>query len=261
MDIPADVLEKLLEHEMRYFAFAAEAERTACAWYLHCDSLPGYQDVNRALRLRDDGRGPEAVVRDVLTHFRARNLPIVVDLDAMAEEQGIGPALRRLGVMPAISNRVWMHYPHQMPPTLAAPGVEVREIAQENVDEVRLWVGTNLDQDDSQADPDYWRYTEWEARYPLCRLYLGLLEGQPAGTCDLFAEGGWGRIEMVDTRIAFRRRGVASTLVAKAVADSLTMEHSKTYLFTDAGGEGERVYTRLGFVRLGVNVLRRHLQD
>jgi len=260
-DMPLDALEKLLEHEVRYFAFAAEAERTAYAWYLHCPSLSGYHDVNRAIRLRDDGRGAAAVAHEVVTHFRVRALPIVVDLDPIAEAQGIGAALRRLGVMPIRENRVLMHYPQQTPPAFSTPDVEVQEIAQEDTDALRLWMETTLDQVEESVAPDYWSYTEWEARYPACRLFLGFLNGQPAGTCDLFSSEGWGRIEMVETRPAFRRHGVASAVVTKAVAASLTMEHSETYLFTEAEGDGERVYRRLGFVRQGINLLHRHIRD
>src|ERR1051326_5690290 len=97
-DLPLEALERLLEHEIRYFAFAAEIERRDYAWYLDCPSLPGYHDVNRALHLRDDGRGPEAVARTVVARFRALGQAVVVDLDPVAEAQGIGPALRRLGV-------------------------------------------------------------------------------------------------------------------------------------------------------------------
>ena len=259
-DLPANALERLLEHEVRYFAFAAEAECTDCAWVLHCSSLPGYHDVNRALHLRDDGRGAEVVAGEVIAHFRSRNQDVVADLDAVAESQGIGAALRKRGIMPVMGRRALMYYPHPVPPIVSAPDVEVRKIAVKgDTTALRLWVETNLNQTQAEADADYWRYTEWEARTPLCHLYLGFLDGQPAGTCDLFADGGWGRIEMVETRPDFRRRGVASAVVAKAVADSLTMGHSQTYLFTDAEGEGERVYARLGFVRQGVNVLHRHI--
>ena len=253
-----EALEQLLEHEVGYFAFAAEAERCEHAWYLRCDALPEYEDVNRALHLRDDGRGPKAVARAVIDYFQARGRPVVADLDSVAEAQGIGAALRRMGVTPTMGNRMLMSYPFLTPPVISAPGVEVREIASGDAAGLRVWIETNLNQALVSADPDYWRYTEWEARYPLCRLYLGLLDGQPAGTCDLFADAGWGRIEMVETLPAWRRRGVASTVVAHAIAASLAQGHSETYLYTDAGGEGERLYLRLGFVRQGINLLKRH---
>jgi GNAT superfamily N-acetyltransferase len=255
------MLAKLLRHEARYFTMVASVEQMPHAWYLFGPELPDYRDANHALHLRDDGRGPESVVREVLAYYRSRGLPPVVDVDDEAEAQGMGTVLRRLGVTPVIGDTLLMRYAPSAPPTLPERNVEVREIDRDAEPEaVRLWIEMAVSDTVGSAYEEMWRAAaEREAHFPPCRLFLGYLDGQPAGACDLFTAEGWGRVDSVATHPEFRRRGVASAVVAQAVAASLTLGNEVTYLFTEAGGAGEQVYTRLGFAAWGLNVLRRHI--
>lgn len=260
MGLQGETLEKLLAHEARYLTMAAALEKTPCAWFLYGPLLPAYRDANHAFRLRDDGRGPDAVAQEVVTYYRARGLPPIADVDAVAEAQSLGAALRRLGVAPVRGDWLLMRYARDEPPAVPPNAVEVRAVPNETgAGETRDWIEI------AQGNPEDEHAALWravvaqEARFRECRLYLGLLDGQPAGTCDLFAAEGWGRIESVMTRPEFRRRGVASALVARAVADSLQNGHTETYLFTEPDSDAERLYTRLGFARWQINVMRRHI--
>lgn len=261
MAVMKDWLETLIAHEARYFAFVAALEQTPCAWFLHGPELPDYHDANHALRLRDDGRGPAAVAREVIAYYRARGLPPVADVDPIAEEQGIGAALRRMGITPVMGDTLLMRFTGSEAPLSPKEGVEVRVVPNESgAEEAREWIETVLSEERAMEHERLWRgVTEREARFPACRLYLGYVKGQTAGACDLFSEDGWGRVESVVTRPEFRRRGVASAVVAQAVADSLTQDNTVTYLYTEVGGAGEQVYMRLGFTAWGTNVLRRHV--
>jgi GNAT superfamily N-acetyltransferase len=260
---PLDTLhEQLLAHEAEYFTFGAQWTQTPCAWYLDSASLPDYRDCNHALRLRDDGRGPEAVAREVIAHYLMRGLPVAADIDIEAEHQGIGAALRRLGVTPILGHRLLMRYD---PPTAPQPperGITVEQVPNDlDTAETRVWVEMAVSDEEEPADRARWRLiTEHEARSPACRLYLARIDGRPAGTCDLFVAGGWGRIDSVVTHPELRRRGVASALVAHAVRESLATGNQVTYLFTDAGGAGEQVYLRLGFTVWATDILRRHIR-
>jgi predicted GNAT family acetyltransferase len=155
-----------------------------------------------------------------------------------------------------------MRYPGAQAPAVPERGVEVRVVAAGDEAGRQTWADVVMSQEDTD-DPEeraMWEeVTRREARYPLCRHYLGYLDGQAAGACELFMAEGWGRIESVVTRAAFRRRGVATAVVAQAVADSLAFGHSETYLYTEQGGAGEQVYLRLGFETRAVSPLRRHL--
>src|SRR5947209_3133291 len=147
---------------------AAAIERAGFAWFLTGPDLPEYRDANRALRLRDDGRGPEAVAREVIAFFRSRDLPVVADVDAVAETQGIGTALRRLGIMPVIGDILLMRYPHGAPPSSDA-SVEVMLIPQAHfdVDSVRDWIDLAASEAEDEDAAAMWRaVAEHEARLP-----------------------------------------------------------------------------------------------
>jgi GNAT superfamily N-acetyltransferase len=257
---PDDWLERLIAHEAEYFTMVAQLTHEPFAWFLDSSDLPEYHDANHALRLRDDGRGAEEVARAVISHYRRRGLPVVADLDPVAESQGIGRALRRYGVTPTASDLVLMRYDVEEPPA-RSERVDVRIVPNETgAGEAAEWIETAASDD---RDPEYaylWHAAlEWEARSPRCRLMLGYLDGKPAGACEIFSMDGWARIENVATRLEFRRHGVATAVVSAALAEAFRENNRVIYLFAESGGDAERIYHRLGFVRWAANLLRRHL--
>ncbi len=256
MDLP---LEQLIEQEASYLGMLAVTEKTLCAWYLRGPERPDWWDANRALRLRDDGRGPDAVAREVVETMQRWEMHPVADVDTVAEAQGIGSALRRLGMMPVTGRWLLMRYAEECAPSLPECGVEVRPVVRGTA-EAREWVEVVMSDELEPETEAKWRaVAELEAAYPACQLYLAYLDGRAVGACDLFVAQGWGRVESVVVRPEYRRRGVASALVGKVVADSKAMGQEVTYLYTEGGGAGEQVYLRLGFETWGVNVMRRHL--
>jgi GNAT superfamily N-acetyltransferase len=258
MDLPLD---RLIEQETLYLGMLATTVKTPDAWYLTAPALADWGDANRALRLRDTGRGPEAVAREVIGSLHSRGMRVVVDIDPVAEAQGIGRAIRRMGLMPVMGTWLLMRYAQDAPPRLPERGIEIVAVANETgLGEAKAWVEVLMSE---EQDPDtvaMWReVAEREAAYPPCRLYLACLDGLPVGACDLFTAAGCGRIDSVVVRPEFRRRGIASVLTARAVADSLAAGNTLTYLYTDGGGAGEAVYRKLGFTVWEVDLMRRHL--
>jgi GNAT superfamily N-acetyltransferase len=84
-------------------------------------------------------------------------------------------------------------------------------------------------------------------RYEGTKSYLGYFQGKPAGTCSLVSINNVGGIFFVATAPEYRRKGVATALLHKAIADSLTMGNSLLYLTTTKGSDAERLYTSVGF--------------
>ncbi len=78
-------------------------------------------------------------------------------------------------------------------------------------------------------------------------FYIGYLEGQPAGVCHLLRDGATAGIYAVGTVKPLRRRGVCSTLMARAIADAQAAQCDVICLSTTAGSDAERLYQRLGF--------------
>ena len=69
----------------------------------------------------------------------------------------------------------------------------------------------------------------------------------PAGIALLFSQADLGYVDFVGTLPEFRCRGVASSLVRRAVADSRQLGNRWTALESVTGGDTERLYQKLGF--------------
>lgn len=258
-------LDALYNHEVSYFAFSSACEDGPCARFLDCADLPDSRDVNRALRLRDDGRGPDAVVRSVVSHFRAHGTRVTAEVDAVSEAQGIGFALRKLGITPVLHSRALMRYSggsRTTPPSDSPDSIDVIEVKGTNKGSlVRAWLRTNLHDIDGFENASTWRVlAEREASSPHVRLFLGLWQGHPTTTCSLFEENGLARIEMVETLPEYRKRGIASAVISRTIAELTASEGVETYLYTGYGSDAERLYSHLGFVTDTIDIMRRHIE-
>ncbi len=72
-------------------------------------------------------------------------------------------------------------------------------------------------------------------------------------TCQVHAAADWIRVEEVLTAPSARRRGIAGALCGAAFAASAArFPDANLLIVADADGDAERLYTRLGFVRTGL---------
>jgi GNAT superfamily N-acetyltransferase len=85
------------------------------------------------------------------------------------------------------------------------------------------------------------------SQYKGAKSYLGYFQGKPAGVCGLVSFNDVGGIFSVGTAPEYRRKGVATALMRKAIADSLSIGNSLLYLITTKGSDAERLYGSLGF--------------
>lgn len=85
------------------------------------------------------------------------------------------------------------------------------------------------------------------SHYKGTKSYLGYFQGKPAGSCGLVSINNVGGIFSVATAPEYRRKGVATALLHKAIADSLSMSNNLLYLITTRGSEAEKLYTSVGF--------------
>ena len=92
----------------------------------------------------------------------------------------------------------------------------------------------------------------WErarARLTAARAFCTVADGRPVAMCLLLATPEADEIERVYTSPAYRGRGLAYSVVARAAAEA---EGRLTFLFTDAHGAAQHLYARLGFRRAWV---------
>jgi N-acetylglutamate synthase-like GNAT family acetyltransferase len=78
-------------------------------------------------------------------------------------------------------------------------------------------------------------------------FYLGYIDGQAVATLHLLLDGATAGIYAVGTAKAYRRRGVSSTLMARAIVDARTAGCDLVCLSTEASGYAEGWYATLGF--------------
>jgi ribosomal protein S18 acetylase RimI-like enzyme len=79
------------------------------------------------------------------------------------------------------------------------------------------------------------------------RWFVGFSAREMAGYASLLSLEGVGYVDNVVTLPAFRRRGVASSTVGRAVQASAEAGDRQLFLLTDDGSDAQRLYERLGF--------------
>jgi GNAT superfamily N-acetyltransferase len=79
------------------------------------------------------------------------------------------------------------------------------------------------------------------------RAYLAYFQGKPAGSCLFYSFDDVGTIYTVATAPEYRKKGVATALVNKAIADSLDIGGKMLYLLAGRGSDAEKLYVKLGF--------------
>jgi ribosomal protein S18 acetylase RimI-like enzyme len=83
------------------------------------------------------------------------------------------------------------------------------------------------------------------------RLFAAEADGKPVAHTELYSEDGVGQVENVVTLPAYRGRGLARSLVLRAVAESQGAGNDLTFLVADADDWPQRLYERLGFETAG----------
>lgn len=79
------------------------------------------------------------------------------------------------------------------------------------------------------------------------RYFAARVDGRLASYCELFSDGETGQIESVMTAEEFRRRGLGTAVVTRALRESQSAGHGLTFLVADAGDWPKEMYRKLGF--------------
>lgn len=79
------------------------------------------------------------------------------------------------------------------------------------------------------------------------RFFVGFIEGEMAGQTTLLGIDGAGYLDSVVTRPEFRRRGVATATVLRAVEAAIDRGDHLVHLLAVKDGAPQRLYERLGF--------------
>ena len=87
------------------------------------------------------------------------------------------------------------------------------------------------------------------------RFYLASILDNPVGSCLLYWLDDTATIYTVATIPEFTRKGVATALISRAIADSLKFGCNMLYLLVEKESQTERLYEKLGFEQVFVRKL------
>jgi ribosomal protein S18 acetylase RimI-like enzyme len=79
------------------------------------------------------------------------------------------------------------------------------------------------------------------------RFFTAIVDGEPAGYCELYVHDGVAQIEDVNTLPRFRNRGAARAAVSRAIAEARAAGADLVFLIADANGWPRQLYGKLGF--------------
>ena len=136
-----------------------------------------------------------------------------------------------------------------------APDPPARPVEEVDAEELRPARERSLvdGKRDAEARRQIVAFTELTARRGSSRLFASRAERDEIGSfCALFLGDGIGEIDDVTTIEQYRRRGLASAVVAAAVRASLDAGAELTFLVAHESDWPHEWYTRLGFETIGL---------
>jgi ribosomal protein S18 acetylase RimI-like enzyme len=80
-----------------------------------------------------------------------------------------------------------------------------------------------------------------------CRYFARRLDGKVVSGCQLYSRGGTAQIEAVGTLTEYRNRGLASSVVKRAVAEAFHSGHDLVWIMAKEDDWPKALYAKLGF--------------
>ncbi len=196
--------------------------------------------LHRVVQIDVSDSGVDTMIDNALAYFRERDFECAFTLSPMDRPTDLSARLKRRGFTLALQ-ALAMHCDRAAQPV--APG-SIR-IKEPGPGRYGTWADTMCRSFDFPEGVGALGRRVLDI--PEVRLYLAYVDGEAAGTALLYSRYGMGCVDFVGTLPQHRRKGVASSLTARAVADSQAMGNRWTVLEVAADSAAERVYKRIGF--------------
>ena len=148
---------------------------------------------------------------------------------------------RRMAVR---ERRVWMRLRDDAPPIAVNADVEVLVVTP---DEARTFAMLHGGSNGTMRRLSLHSTIEGLLDARRHTYYLGCVDGEAVATLHLICDRGTAGIYAVGTKRDFRRRGISSTMMARAIADARARRCREITLSTAAGGYAQSLYERQGF--------------
>ena len=196
---------------------------------------------HRVVQVNVDDTQVDRLIDDALRLFQEKKYDCMFTLSPLDRPAALGERLGKRGFTEGMLASAMVYDPPTAPP----PVETVAEINVSPDGEYDLWTdvmcrGFGHSQTMGEIGRDV-------LIVPEVRRYLARVNGDSAGTMLIYSQFGMGYIDHVATLPEHRRKGIASAMIARAVADSQAMGNRWTTLETTTGSDAERVYQRQGF--------------
>jgi len=197
-------------------------------------------DFNRAF-LKEPGGDLAAAFERAEAYFRGAGLPFAFTVRSDREAE-CAPALRAAGYEreSAMPGMVLAPIRDESRPI---PGLEIRRVTPG--EDLARFQETAFEGFGFPKQAGHLFITEQFLRVPGVKLYLGLLDGEPACTSGMVPTPGVAGIYWVSTLEAHRGRGLGEAVTWAAVSGGMASGCPAASL--QASQAGEPVYTRMGF--------------
>jgi ribosomal protein S18 acetylase RimI-like enzyme len=252
----ATPLARIFGHESEYWTTVSAVEQRAGYKCFYNLAYPRRFDPNHAGDFcGGDGDGPR-IAAEVIEFYLSRSCTPVAYVDALSTPADLGKHLLAAGFVHTTQwDDALMLY---VGPDTGQAAAAVAELVTDDASR-RAW--TEIVDEEASANQQSALQAMYYAQLgdPRVRAYLVRVNDTAAAHCLLFSSGGIGRVETVRTRSSYRGRGLAATVVRRAVEDSLALEHQLTYIFAEDGGPAQRLYTRLGFRTVTVEAIHAYV--
>ncbi len=207
-------------------------------------------DVNALIDFNIDERSVENVLDVGFALLRAFDREPAARITPLDRPPSLAEHLAGRGLRP-LERRSWMTFPEAAAAPRSSDAVEVRVAGPDDAATFaavhgageswlrRLSLSTTLTamQEDGNT------------------FYVGYVDGQPAGVCQLLSDSSAAGVYAVTTAAKFRGKGVGSTLVARAIADARRAHCDVVFVNTVSDSAEEQMYAHLGFERMFESVL------
>ncbi|MGH2459101.1 MAG: GNAT family N-acetyltransferase [Chloroflexota bacterium] len=186
----------------------------------------------------------------LLAELRARHGPgtVRIEVDDPARDREVGPILTATGCRPG-HLQIFLAHLGPVPPTAPVPDLSVETVGEPNLE---AFVITKLKAFASRDDPPdavEVRVGMELRRAELAgvgRFLLARIRQEPAAILGLY-DGPDQLIFNVATRLAFRRRGIASHLIGRALSGARARGGRSVIINADPEDRPIQLYRRLGF--------------
>ena len=197
-----------------------------------------------------DDRRIDGVLDIGFALLRAFDCEPAAEVTPLDRPSSIAEHLRARGLLPA-GTRAWMIFRGDVSAIRTNPDVAVRVAGP---DDAATFASVHAGDE------------KWMKRFSLAgtltgmheggnTFYIGELDGRAAGVLHLLRDGATAGLYAATTVKSLRRRGVCSTLMARAVTDAQSGGCDVICLSAAADSDAERLYRTLGFERVFESVL------